>query len=63
MDHFWFGDMLNDNITKIKQDINSIKTEDLIGYDAVLFLVCPYTLQELAHINLFTPASLAQKAK
>ena len=38
MDHFWFGDMLNDNITKIKQDINSIKTEDLIGYDAVLFL-------------------------
>ena len=27
MDHFWFGDMLNDNITKIKQDINSIKTE------------------------------------
>jgi nucleoside-diphosphate-sugar epimerase len=38
MDHFWFGDMLNDNITKIKQDINTIKTEDLIGYDAVLFL-------------------------
>tara|TARA_R110001592_G_scaffold114664_2_gene314692 strand:+ start:3681 stop:4637 length:957 start_codon:yes stop_codon:yes gene_type:complete len=38
MDHFWFGDKLNDNITKIKQDINTIKTEDLIGYDAVLFL-------------------------
>ena len=38
MDHFWFGDMLNDNITKIKQDINTIKIEDLIGYDAVLFL-------------------------
>tara|TARA_R100001163_G_C5068290_1_gene208340 strand:- start:8627 stop:9583 length:957 start_codon:yes stop_codon:yes gene_type:complete len=38
MDHFWFGDQLNENITKIKQDINKVKSEDLKGYDAVLFL-------------------------
>tara|TARA_Y100001973_G_C5175924_1_gene321901 strand:- start:376 stop:1335 length:960 start_codon:yes stop_codon:yes gene_type:complete len=38
MDHFWFGDNLNNKVKKIKQDINKIKPEDLKGYDAVLFL-------------------------
>ena len=38
LDHFWFGDSLDDRITKIKGDILDLKSSDLIAYDAVIFL-------------------------
>ena len=38
VDNFWFGDFLNDNITKIKKSLWDIKPEELEGLDAVLFL-------------------------
>ena len=38
VDNFWFGDFLNDNITKIKKSLWEIKPEELEGLDAVLFL-------------------------
>lgn len=38
IDNFWFGDFLNDNITKIKKSLWEIKPEELEGLDAVLFL-------------------------
>ena len=37
-DQFWFGDSLDDRITKIKGDILDLKSSDLVGYDAVIFL-------------------------
>ena len=38
VDNFWFGDFLNDNITKTKKNLWDIKPEELEGLDAVLFL-------------------------
>ena len=38
VDNFWFGDFLNDNITKTKKSLWDIKPEELEGLDAVLFL-------------------------
>lgn len=38
LDHFWFGDYLNPEVKKIKGDLKNLKSEELIGYDAVLFL-------------------------
>ena len=38
LDHFWFGDSLDDRITKIKGEILDLKSSDLEGYDAVIFL-------------------------
>ena len=38
LDHFWFGDSLDDRITKIKGEILDLKSSDLKGYDAVIFL-------------------------
>ena len=38
VDLFWFGDFLNEKITKIKKNLWELKTEDLEGFDVVLFL-------------------------
>lgn len=38
VDLFWFGDNLNNQIKKIKKNIIELNTNDIIGYDAVLFL-------------------------
>ena len=38
LDHFWFGDYLDSRITKQKGDVKSLTSDDLKGYDAVLFL-------------------------
>lgn len=37
-DHFWFGDKITSNVTKIHGDIRNITPSQLEGYDAVLFL-------------------------
>lgn len=38
IDEFWFGDFLNESIKKIKKNLWYINTENLSGYDCVLFL-------------------------
>jgi len=38
LDHFWFGDHLDNKIIKKKADLKSLKSEDLIGFDTVIFL-------------------------
>ena len=38
VDNFWFGDFISDKITKIKKNLWDLKVEDLVGFDAVLFL-------------------------
>lgn len=38
VDLFWFGDHLSENITRIKKDLAEIRVEDLIGFDAMIFL-------------------------
>jgi nucleoside-diphosphate-sugar epimerase len=38
VDNFWFGDFISDKVTKIKKNLWDLKVEDLIGFDAVLFL-------------------------
>lgn len=38
VDLFWFGDFLNEKITKIKKNLWELKTEDLEGFDVVIFL-------------------------
>lgn len=38
VDLFWFGDKLNDKITKIKLDIIDLTVDDVKGFDAVIFL-------------------------
>jgi len=37
-DHFWFGDKITSNVTKVHGDIRNITPSQLEGYDAVLFL-------------------------
>jgi nucleoside-diphosphate-sugar epimerase len=37
-DHFWFGDNITADVRKIRGDIRNITTDDLVGFDAVLFL-------------------------
>lgn len=37
-DHFWFGDKITSNVTKVHGDIRDITPSQLEGYDAVLFL-------------------------
>ena len=37
-DHFWFGDKITSNVTKVHVDIRDITPSQLEGYDAVLFL-------------------------
>ena len=37
-DHFWFGDKISSNVTKVHVDIRDITPSQLEGYDAVLFL-------------------------
>ena len=39
IDNFWFGDFLNNNITKTKKSLWDIKPNELEGFDVVLFLV------------------------
>jgi nucleoside-diphosphate-sugar epimerase len=38
VDNFWFGDYLNNNITKIKKSLWDIKPNELEGLDVILFL-------------------------
>lgn len=38
VDNFWFGDFINDKVIKIKKNLWDLKVEDLVGFDAVLFL-------------------------
>ncbi len=38
LDYFWFGDHLDDKIKRIKGGIVDLTKNDLVGYDAVLFL-------------------------
>ena len=38
IDNFWFGDFLNNNITKTKKSLWDIKPNELEGFDVVLFL-------------------------
>lgn len=38
IDNFWFGDFLNNNITKTKKSLWDIKQDELEGFDVVLFL-------------------------
>lgn len=38
VDNFWFGDFLNEKITKIKKNLWDLKVEDLKNFDTVLFL-------------------------
>jgi nucleoside-diphosphate-sugar epimerase len=38
VDLFWFGDKLYDNIKRIEKNISDLKIDDLIGFDAVIFL-------------------------
>lgn len=38
VDLFWFGDYLNEKITKTKKNLWELKTKDLEGFDVVIFL-------------------------
>lgn len=38
VDHFWFGDFLDNSITKMKKDMWTLTVDDLIGFDVVMFL-------------------------
>lgn len=38
IDKFWFGDYLNDSVTKIKKDVMDLTEDDFNGYDAVIFM-------------------------
>ena len=38
LDHFWFGDYLDKKIIKKNADLKSLKSEDLVGFDAVIFI-------------------------
>jgi nucleoside-diphosphate-sugar epimerase len=38
VDLFWFGDNLNNKVTKIKSDIINLTVDDVSGFDAVIFL-------------------------
>lgn len=38
IDNFWFGDFLNEHVTKIKKSLWDIKANELEQFDAILFL-------------------------
>jgi nucleoside-diphosphate-sugar epimerase len=38
LDKFWFGDFLYPNISKIKQDLWKLTSNDLVGFDVIVFL-------------------------
>jgi nucleoside-diphosphate-sugar epimerase len=38
IDHFWFGDNLNEKVIRVKKDLWKLDKEDLDGQDCVLFL-------------------------
>jgi len=38
VDNFWFGDFINDTVTKLNKNLWSLTVDDLKGFDAVMFL-------------------------
>ena len=38
VDNFWFGDFISDKVKKLKKNLWELKSQDIEGHDAVLFL-------------------------
>jgi nucleoside-diphosphate-sugar epimerase len=38
VDNFWFGDFINDTVTKLNKNLWSLTVDDLKGFDVVMFL-------------------------